>query len=401
MHSKWKASKWGDLATLEYGRALRGHEAEHGAFRVFGTNGPTGWCDRTLTPEQTVIVGRKGAYRGIHLSLEPCWVIDTAFYLVPKSDIDIQWAYYQLLTQDINSMDSGSAIPSTSRGDFYQLPVLVPPLAEQRAIASVLGTLDDKIELNRQMNRTLEELAAVVFRSWFVDFDPVRAKAAGRAPVGMDAETAALFPDRLVESEIGEIPEGWTAGTLADIATNPREVVDPSNIAPNTPYFGLEHLPRRSIALTEWGTAGDASSAKSVFSTEDILFGRLRPYFHKVGVAPVDGVCSTDILVIRPKRQDLIGLVLGYASSADVIRYSETGSEGTRMPRVSWKYLGQYPIPIPPTGLSARFTSLTEPMIERIRANIFESTTLAQLRDALLPRLLSGELRVPAEVGVS
>jgi type I restriction enzyme S subunit len=110
MTSDWPSRTWGDIATLEYGRALRAYDSATAGFRVFGTNGPIGFHEVSLTSEPTVVIGRKGAYRGVHLSLEPCWVIDTAFYLVPKETIDIRWAYYQLLTQDINRLDSGSAI---------------------------------------------------------------------------------------------------------------------------------------------------------------------------------------------------------------------------------------------------------------------------------------------------
>ena len=187
---KWKEARWGDLATLEYGRALRGYDTARGAFRVFGTNGPIGWHDEALCPHPSVVVGRKGAYRGIHYSVEPCFVIDTAFYLKPKTELDIRWAYYELLTRDINGMDSGSAIPSTSREEFYSLPVSVPPLSEQRAIAHILGTLDDKIELSRRMNETLEAMARALFKSWFIDFDPVRAKAALRNHSPLKRESA-------------------------------------------------------------------------------------------------------------------------------------------------------------------------------------------------------------------
>jgi len=149
MASDWQETRWGDIATLEYGKGLRGYQEATGAYRVFGTNGPIGWHDKPLCPFPSVIIGRKGAYRGIHFSPEPFFVIDTAFYLKPKEDFNVKWAYYELLTHDINSMDSGSAIPSTSRESFYQLPVLVPPNEDQQAIAHILGSLDDKIELNR------------------------------------------------------------------------------------------------------------------------------------------------------------------------------------------------------------------------------------------------------------
>src|SRR3990172_1851377 len=129
--------------------------------------------------------------------------------------MDLRWAYYELLTQDINGMDSGSAIPSTSREAFYSLPVRVPPPDEQRTIACILRTLDDKIELNRRMNETLEAIARALFKSWFVDFDPVRAKAEGRDP-GLPSHLADLFPDSFQDSELGEIPAGWEVGRVDD-----------------------------------------------------------------------------------------------------------------------------------------------------------------------------------------
>src|SRR5579884_876727 len=180
MAGEWQEVSWGDLATLEYGRALRGHAESKGRFRVFGTNGAIGWHNEALCLHPGVIIGRKGAYRGVHYSPAPFFVIDTAFYLEPKREIDVRWAYYELLTQNINGIDSGSAIPSTSREAFYTLPVRVPPLPEQRAIAHILGTLDDKIELNRRMSEALVQMARALFKAWFVDFEPVRAKMEGR-----------------------------------------------------------------------------------------------------------------------------------------------------------------------------------------------------------------------------
>src|SRR5947208_3289491 len=123
--AEWRETTWGELATLEYGKSLRDYAEDSGKYRVYGTNGPIGWHDSPLCDRGGVIIGRKGAYRGVHYSPQPFFVIDTAFYLNPKREMDLRWAYYQLLTQDINGMDSGSAIPSTTRADFYALPVRV------------------------------------------------------------------------------------------------------------------------------------------------------------------------------------------------------------------------------------------------------------------------------------
>ena len=183
MRAGWQEAMWGDLATLEYGKSLRNYRSSDGPYRVYGTNGAIGWHSEPLCHDPSVVIGRKGAYRGVHYSPDPFFVIDTAFYLQPKVELDMRWAYYQLLTVDINSMDSGSAIPSTSRVDFYGVPVKVPPLPEQRAIAHILGTLDDKIELNRQMNQTIEEMARAIFKDWFIDFGPTRAKVEGSGAV--------------------------------------------------------------------------------------------------------------------------------------------------------------------------------------------------------------------------
>ncbi len=214
MADEWRDCLWGDITTLEYGKGLRGYENGTGPYPVYGTNGPIGKHVVPLCNHPGVIIGRKGAYRGVHYSKKPFFVIDTAFYLEPKADIDLRWAYYELLTHDINGLDSGSAIPSTSRDAFYNLPVRLPPSPEQHAIARILGTLDDKIELNRQMNKTLEAIAQALFKSWFVDFDPVRARMEGRQPYGMDAETAALFPDSFEDSPFGKIPRNWSVKPL-------------------------------------------------------------------------------------------------------------------------------------------------------------------------------------------
>ena len=266
---------------------------------------------------------------------------------------------------------------------------------EREAIGYLLGALDDKIELNRKMNQTLEEMARAIFKSWFVDFDPVRAKAAGQKPSGLKPEIAALFPDSFEPSELGEIPKGWRVGTLGDVAVQSRRGAKPEKIDPNTPYIALEHMPRRSIALSEWGTADGLESNKFEFKKDEILFGKLRPYFHKVGVAPVDGVCSTDIVVMTPRRQGWFGFVLGHVASAEFVEYTNAGSTGTKMPRTSWTDMTRYQVVLPPEPMAAKFSKMTQPSVDRIVASIHESRTLAALRDTLLPKLISGELRVP------
>ncbi|MEW6545185.1 MAG: restriction endonuclease subunit S [Nitrospirota bacterium] len=295
---------------------------------------------------------------------------------------------------------SGGTRNALTKGMIESFEVLAPEdIREQRAIAYMLGTLDDKIECLRRMSETLEAMARALFKSWFVDFDPVRAKAEGRwkrgkSLPGLPAHLYDIFPDRMVDSELGEIPAGWRDGTLGEVAVHQRRGVVPDEIEPSTPYIALEHMPGRRITLSEWGTADGVVSNKFVFRRGEVLFGKLRPYFHKVGVAPVDGVCSTDIVVIAPRDEACFGFVLGNVSSDAFVEYTNAGSTGTKMPRTSWNEMARYPLVIPSEQVAGAFTVMIRPAVERIITSIHESRTLAALRDALLPRLISGELRV-------
>ena len=276
--------------------------------------------------------------------------------------------------------------------ESYQF--LLPPLDEQRRVAHILGTLDDKIELNRRMSETLEAMAQALFKSWFVDFDPVRAKAEGR-PTGLPPDLEALFPDSFQDSELGEIPEGWEVGMLGDIAEERKRSVKPDTIAPSTPYISLAHMPQRSIALSQWDTADGIESGKSAFRRGEILFGKLRPYFHKVGIAPVDGVCSTDIVVAAPKSPEWFGSALGYMSSTDFVDYADAGSTGTRMPRTSWKRMAQYDVTLPPCDLARAFTTHAHPLIESILCATHDTHILSYLRDTLLLKLIASAGKHP------
>ena len=287
---------------------------------------------------------------------------------------------------------SGSAIPRVVLKDFRRAPIPLPPLAEQKAIAAVLGALDDKIELNRRMNATLEAMARALFQSWFVDFDPVRAKLDARQPVGMDPATAALFPEHLEDSQLGHIPKGWGVGKIGVIGTNSRRNIQPSDIAPGTPYIALEYMPRRCIALGDWDVSAVVASGKSAFKKGEILFGKLRPYFHKVGIAPFNRVCSTDILVLAPKSPEWFGFLLDHASSDELIQFTDLASTGTKMPRTNWSDVSSFKVALPPKPIAAAFTRNIKPILDRIHANLYQSHTLATLRDTLLPKLLSGEL---------
>ena len=274
--------------------------------------------------------------------------------------------------------------------DQRRMKISLPPVEEQYKIASILGALDDKIELNRQMNETLEAMARAIFRDWFVDFGPTRAKMAGRPPY-LAPDIWSLFPNRL---DAEGRPEGWRSGKLGDVAEQVGRTVHPETLDPHTPYIGLEHMPRRSIALSDWDGAGKVTSGKLAFQKGDFLFGKLRPYFHKVGAAPLDGICSTDIIVLNARERCAASFVLACISQDEFVAFTDRTSDGTKMPRTSWTRMEKYGVCLPGQAAFEAFDAIANPMFSRIVFNIHESRTLATTRDLLLPKLMSGEVRV-------
>ena len=407
-HKDWRNSHWGELVTLEYGRALRDYHKAEGLFRVFGTNGPIGWHNKALSCGASVVVGRKGAYRGIHYSPDPCFVIDTAFYLQPKVDIDLRWAYYSLLIHNINELDSGSAIPSTSRGEFYGLPVSVPPLSEQQAIAHVLGTLDHKIDLNRSMNATLEAMARALFKSWFVDFDPVRAKMEGRH-TGLPQDIADLFPDRLVDSKLGEMPEGWEVRPLSECIEVER------GLSYKGSGLSSDGMPMHNLnSVYEGGGYKDAGikhydgeyTPRHVVQPADVIVanteqGHDRLLIGYAAVVPARcgpiGLFSHHLYRVRPKKgsvslgPDFICQLFNTQAMHDTISGYATGTTVNMLPVDALKLPA---IVVPPKHIMVGFTVFAEAIGDRSAALVEESRTLIALRDTLLPNLISGKLRV-------
>ena len=307
--------------------------------------------------------------------------------------IEPDFLYYLLHFDNarLSEFAAGTTQKNLLLKDIRTFEVNVPPLPEQRAIAHILGTLDDKIELNRRINQTLEEMAHAIYKDWFVDFGPTRAKLEGREPY-LPPDLWDLFPNELVDSELGEIPEGWEVGELKRIATFPVRTVKPQELSSETVYIGLEHMPRKSVALNDWETAEKVTSGKLSFHKGEFLFGKLRPYFHKVGMASTDGICSTDIVVVAPRDTLWSSFVLLCISTEEFVSYTDQTSNGTRMPRTNWKTMGQYKICIPPKPVAREFQNITQNSLNRTAANIGESRLLSRQRDALIPHLLSGEV---------
>lgn len=299
--------------------------------------------------------------------------------LRPRHDNDAWFAFYAVadpaFIAHATATSNGTGMPRAKWAVVRDYVVRDLPPARRRRIGEALSAYDDLIENNARRIRILEEIARSLYREWFVDF---------RYP-GHEKVKLARGPS---------VPSDWRPATLGDLVDDERDAVDPAQLDASTPYFGLEHLPRRSTTLGSWGNAGEVQSTKLRVRRGDILFGKIRPYFHKVGVSPVDGVSSSDAIVVRARVEEHRAVVLACMSSDDFVARATASSHGTKMPRANWSVLKQYRLPLPPHSLLQTFNATSEPAIEAALNLALRNRTLAATRDLLLPRLLSGEIEL-------
>jgi type I restriction enzyme S subunit len=321
-----------------------------------------------------------------------------------STKLDKGFLFYLLRTaeyrHEVLASATGTTVKHTSPGRILAHKTNLPPLAEQKAIAAVLSALDYKIELNRRMNATLEAIVRALFQSWFVDFDPVHAKMDGREPAGIDQATAALFPDSLQHSELGNIPNGWTLRRVDDVCHFSRSSINPGNFPGET--FDHYSLPAFDAGRTPKAELGSViMSNKLVVTRNSVLLSKLNPHIPRIWLADLHvtrrSLCSTEFIVALPKsgysREFLFSLFTSTAFSS-TYRTLVTGTTGSHQ-RVGPESVLEMRTIIPPPQLVEAFTTIAKPMFDEINHNIDQSRTLAQLRDTLLPKLLSGEIRVP------
>jgi type I restriction enzyme S subunit len=216
---QWRRLPLGECLTLQRGFDLSAADRKLGSIPVVSSSGITGYHSLAPVRGPGVVTGRYGTIGEVFYLEQDFWPLNTTLWVKDFKGNNPKFASLLLRTIDFRSCSDKSSVPGVNRNDLHCIQVDLPPVGQQRAIVEVLSPLDDKIELNRRMNRTLESMARAIFRSWFVDFDPVVAKAGGRQPFGMSADVAALFPGELVADERGEIPFGWRFRPLVEVTT--------------------------------------------------------------------------------------------------------------------------------------------------------------------------------------
>jgi type I restriction enzyme, S subunit len=247
---------------------------------------------------------------------------------------DKRFIYYlfnvDYVRQQIRNSSSGAKVRHTSPERIYRVKVFAPDKHCQAKIAAILSAYDDLIESNKRRIALLEKLAEEIYREWFVRL---------------------RFPGHEKVKVIKGVPSGWEVRPLGSFASEIKKGVKKKDLADDEKYLGLEHIPRRSIAIKEWATADTVDSNKLLFQERDILFGKIRPYLHKVALAHFSGACSSDTIVIRPKEKIYEGYLLFTVFSDTFIELATVASKGTKMPRADWGFLKKLELAVPNTKL--------------------------------------------------
>ena len=268
---------------------------------------------------------------------------------------------------------NGATVAHVNLPVIRNLPVELPDRDIQDKIAGIISAYDDLIENNQKQIILLEEAAQRLYKEWFVDL---------------------RFPGYEDAMIVDGVPEGWSKTTLDFIVQLRKETVTKEKIPDGIPYIGLEHMPRKDICLSTWGNSADVNSNKSKYYEDDIIFGKIRPYFHKVGFALNNGVTSTDTFVMNA-QDGLWGLLLSVVSSTDFVNYSyQNCKEGAKMPRADWKQMKNYQILIASNSIQQSFEQQIWTITRKIKCLALQNRKLVEARDRLLPKLMSGELEV-------
>ena len=392
----WQEASLGEVIELKRGYDLPQRKRIPGSVPLVSSAGVTYYHTEAKVRGPGVVTGRYGTLGEVFFVPSDFWPLNTTLYVRDFKGNDPRFISYFLRGLDFSAYSDKAAVPGLNRNHLHQAAVRYPAdIAEQRAIAHVLGTLDDKIELNRRMNETLEEMARALFKSWFVDFEPVRAKMEGRwrrgeSLPGLPPDLYDLFPDRLVDSELGEIPEGWGVRTIGDSI----EIHDSKRIPLNSrqrakrqgpyPYYGAAGVMDYvdgflfdgvHVLIGEDGSVADSDG----YPVAQYIWGQFWVNNHAHVLTGKNHI-SSEHLYLLLRQINITGFVTGAVQ-----------------PKLSQKNLKGIPITLPSELLRRAFSRSVDSIFQRIRKNSDETESLIGQRDALLPKLVSGEVGVMGE----
>lgn len=404
MANEWRATLLGDLTVNHDGKRKPVKESDRrpGPYPYYGASGIVDYVDGYLFDGDYLLIAEDG--ENLRTRKTPIafmvrgksWVNNHAHIVTGNDKADTRFLMYAIQGTDISGYLTGAVMPKLTQGNLNKIELECPPIEEQRAIAHILGTLDDKIELNRKQNETLEAMARALFKAWFVDFEPVRAKMEGRwqrgqSMPGLSAHLYDLFPDRLVESELGEIPDGWEV-TSVDVEFDVTMGQSPPGNTYNETGEGLPfyqgradfefRFPKRRVYCT--GATRLAKAGDTLVS--------VRAPVGDINMASEDCAIGRGVAAVRHKAGCRSYTYQFMSSISDV--FARFDAEGTVFGSIGKKDFHSIAHVKPLRDLVLAYENLVINLDDKVERNEFEIRSLAQLRDTLLPKLISGELRV-------
>lgn len=389
---EWKEYQIQDVCRLINGRAYSNDEMlEHGKYKIVRVGNLSGG-NSTWFYSDLELPADKYCHNGDLLFAWACtfgphiWKEDNTIFhyhiwkiVEDKDVVDRRFFYYYLkfATGGFLGALNGSVMVHITKSSMEKMIIRIPKkLEDQRRIASILSSLDRKIELNNKINADLEEMAQAIFKNWFVDFEP--------------------FKDgKFVDSELGMIPEGWKVGRLKDLLYLRKDSIKAANKG-NLPYLPIDTIPMHCLVATDFKSNDEAKSSLQTFEQNDIVVGAMRVYFHRVILAPCKGITRTTCFVLSVKNENALAYSLMQCNQDEAISFAEKTSKGSTMPYAVWDGgYGEYKVVIPPSEVMKSFNDLLSNFFSKMNKNAIENSRLSLLRDTLLPRLMSGELEVP------
>lgn len=338
------------------------------------------WTQRAVPVAGDLILAREAPAGNVAIIKEGqvvCLGQRTVHLRPNRKKVDPDFLCYYLLAPKQQAKllagETGATAGHVNMKDIRRLPLgVLPDIKTQAAAAATISAYDDLIENNRKRIALLEEAARLLYREWFIYL---------------------RFPGHEHVKVLDGVPEGWTRRSFGDVVEVVKDTVKPGDFTDDDIHIGLEHIPRRSFTIADWEATDGLASGKTRFREGDILFAKIRPYFHKVGFAIRNGLSSSDALVWRVKSDDDWPLALCAASSDHFVAVaSKTVREGSKMPRADWNVLKKYPLPRPPDGLLGTFNDTIRPIAAQCKVLAFQARAVAEARELLLPRLMSGEI---------
>lgn len=375
----WRDCLLGDVIELKRGYDLPRQYREAGNIPVISSSGPNGFHSQAKVEGPGVVTGRYGTIGEVYFVEHDFWPLNTTLYVRDFKGNDPRFISYFLQSIDFHSCSDKAAVPGVNRNHLHLLQVRVPPYESQLAIAGVLGALDEKIELNRRTTETLEAMARALFKSWFIDFDPVRAKTEGGTPTGMDSETAKLFPGEFVEAEAGPRPRGWAMTSVGELLS----------LEYGKALKEADRLPGSVLVYGSNGIIG--YHAEALVNGPGIVVGR-KGNPGTVEWAPSDFFVIDTAFYAVPKDPAMSTHFLRHALEAlDLPRLSADSA----VPGINRNAIYAQSVGRPPDSVIQIFDRFAEKWSRAVATLDRQSRTLSNLRDSLLPPLLSGALSVP------